>query len=318
MAIGEHLTEFCGLPAFDFPDAGEELSGLPAAESVAWRIGVESYDADEAWVDCFGRFLAAVDVKQVRALIVGCWNDVNETNSDAVIEALIAVKDQLPELRGLFLGDIVDAESEISRINQGLVTPLLEEFPALEEFGVRGGEELDFLELRHDRLRKLTAQTGGLHVEVVRGIAASDLPALTHLDLWLGTAEYGGNSEVADLAPILAGNRLPSLEHLALRNSEFQDAICAALASAPIVARLHTLDISMGVLTDDGAAALLDGQPLSHLKSLDMHHNYLSDGMRTRLREALELAGVQLNLDGGDATAGERDGTVERSVAVAE
>ncbi|MEU2258588.1 aminotransferase class I/II-fold pyridoxal phosphate-dependent enzyme [Nocardia xishanensis] len=45
----------------------------------------------------------------------------------------------------------------------------------------------------------------------------------------------------------LSGDRLPALKHLALRNSETQDDVCAALAAAPVVARLESLDISMGV-----------------------------------------------------------------------
>jgi hypothetical protein len=154
---------------------------------------------------------------------------------------------------------------------------------------------------------------------VLRGVAASDLPALTTLDLWLGTSEYGGDGEVADLAPILAGDRLPALRHLGLRNSEIQDDICTALAIAPVLARLHTLDLSMGVLTDRGATALLGGQPLTHLRRLDLHYNYLSAEIRDRLRETLEPAGVDLDLDSDDAEDDvEDDGSVWRFVSCGE
>lgn len=87
----------------------------------------------------------------------------------------------------------------------------------------------------------------------------------------------------------------------------------------PVVARLEDLDISMGVLTDDGATALLSGQPLTHLKKLDLHHNYLSSALRTRLLETLEPAGVQVDAGQGDAESDEEDdGTVWRFVAVGE
>lgn len=139
------------------------------------------------------------------------------------------------------------------------------------------------------------------------------------LDLWLGTSEYGGDADVSDLEPFFAGDRLPSLIRLGLRNSEIQDDVCRALASAPVVARLEDLDISMGVLTDDGATALLSGQPLTHLKKLDLHHNYLSSALRTRLLETLEPAGVQVDAGQGDAESDEEDdGTVWRFVAVGE
>ncbi|MFD7608939.1 STM4015 family protein [Streptomyces mirabilis] len=322
MTIGSHLEEFHGLPAFTFPDTDDtptDASSLPAPDSVAWRIAVDSYEAEEQWEEAFARFLKAVDTQQVRALIVGAWSDVYDTGPDEVIGALVAARDRLPTLRGLFLGDIVMEECEISWIVQGDVAPLLEAFPGLEEFAVRGGNQLAFPAVRHERLRKLTVESGGIPVAAVRGIADSDLPALVDLDLWLGTPEYGGDAEVADLEPFFAGSRLPRLTRLALHNSEIQDAICAALASAPVVARLEVLDVSMGVLTDDGATALLTGQPLTHLKKLDLHHNYLSAALRTRLLQTLEGAGVEVDVDVDDADAdADEDGTVWRFVAVGE
>lgn len=337
MSIGDHMKEFGGLPAFAFPEPekkkkdgkkkdgkkkGDEKAGkknLPAARSVAWRVGVSSWGSKETWEECFTRFLDAVDTTQVKALIVGQWTESYDNGPESVIEALIAAKDRFPALRSLFLADIVMEENEISWIKQCRITPLLETFAELEEFGVRGGQDLEFPATRHERLRKLTFESGGLPAEAVRGIGASDFPELTHLDLWLGTSEYGGDAAVEDLAPILTGTRLPKLTHLALRNSEIQDEIATALSAAPVVARLESLDVSMGVLSDDGAAALLTGQPLSHLKSLDMHYNYLTDAMRERVRAALEPAGVALSLDSDDAEQDdEEDGTVWRFVAVGE
>ncbi|MCX4580005.1 STM4015 family protein [Streptomyces sp. NBC_01571] len=322
MTIGSHLQEFHGLPAFTFPDAADKplrASALPSPESVAWRVAVDSYDSQESWPEAFARFLEAVDTTRVRALVVGAWSDAYDNAPTEVIEALVAARDRLPELRAIFLADIVMEECEISWIVQGDVSPVLEAYPNLEEFGVRGGNQLVFPAVRHERLRRLTVETGGMPAEAVRGVAGSDLPALVHLDLWLGTSEYGGDSEVSDLEPFFAGSRLPALTHLALRNSEIQDVICSSLASAPVVARLEALDVSMGVLTDDGATALLSGQPLTHLKSLDLHHNYLSAAVRSRLQETLEPHGVEVRADQDDADSDEEeDGTVWRFVAVGE
>ncbi|MEU7470105.1 STM4015 family protein [Streptomyces sp. NPDC044984] len=319
MIIGSHLEELYGLPAFAFPGPGEATGDLPEPDAVAWRIAADAYDAEEQWEEAFARFCAAVDTSRVRALIVGAWEEAYDDAPTPVIEALVAARDRLPGLRSLFFADIVCEECEISWINQTDVTPLLTGFPALEEFGVRGGQGLEFPALRHDSLRKLVVETGGLPVSVVRGVAASELPALEHLDLWLGTSWYGADSEAADLAPILSGARLPRLRHLALRNSEIQDEVAAAVASAPVVARLEVLDLSMGTLGDDGATALLGGQPLTHLKKLDLHHNYLSEPLRQRIRETLEPAGVELDLDKDDADWDkDGDGTVHRYVSVGE
>ncbi|MFC9951360.1 STM4015 family protein [Streptomyces prasinus] len=318
MSHAGHLKELHGLPVFHFPEASGTAADLPPPGTVAWRIATEVYDAEETWEEVFARFCAAVDTTEVRALVVGAWQDAYESSSSKVMEALLAARGRLPALRALFLGDMTSEEAEISWITQGDVSPLLAGFPALEEFGVRGSQGLRFPALRHDALRALALESGGLPADAVRGVGASELPALEHLDLWLGTSWYGADSEAADLAPILSGDRFPNLRHLALRNSEIQDEVAAAVASAPVVARLDVLDLSMGTLGDEGAVALLGGQPLTHLKKLDLHHNYLSDPVRQRLTETLVTAGVEIDLDPDDAEEYEDEGTVERYVSVGE
>ncbi|MFD0266257.1 STM4015 family protein [Streptomyces sp. NPDC127106] len=318
MSYPRHLTESYGLPVFTFPGPDGEDPTLPEADAVAWRIASDTYDAEESWTEAFARFTAAVDTTRVRAIVVGAWEDAYDDGPEEIIDALVAARHGLPALRALFLGDMESEECELSWITQGDVGPLLDNFPDLEEFGVRGGSGLVFQPVTHRRLRSLTVETGGMPARAVRNIAASDLPALEHLDLWLGTANYGAECELTDVEPIMAGDRLPSLRHLALRNSDIQDEIATAMASAPVVARLDTLDLSMGVLTDEGGAALLGGQPLTHLKKLDLHHNYLSAPLEQRFRDTLEGAGVALALDRGRAYEDEWDGRTMRFVAVGE
>ncbi|RDG36903.1 STM4015 family protein [Streptomyces corynorhini] len=317
MTINQYLRELHGLPVFGFPDPGGTAE-LPDPASVAWRLSVGSYDASESWEEAFARFTASVDTTGVRALIVGSWSEAYESGPEGIVSALVAARDRLPGLRALFIGDMTGEDCEISWITQGTLTPLLDAFPALEEFGARGGSALVFPAVRHERLRSLTVETGGLSGEVVRGVAASDFPALERLDLWLGVSEYGGDAQVADLAPILAGTRLPALRHLALRNSERQDEIAAALADAPVVAALETLDLSLGTLGDEGARALLDGRPLTHLKKLDLHHHYVGEEMRERLLSTLGAAGVEVDLSDVAQPEDWDDDEEHRYVAVAE
>ncbi|MFK0117591.1 STM4015 family protein [Streptomyces sp. NPDC090994] len=318
MVFSDTLNEQYHLPVVDFPGVGQE-AGLPAAEEVAWRISAGgSYD-EVKWPDAFARFCSTVDADRVRALVVGAWDSPTRYGPDEVIDALLAARDRLPALRALFLGDMDFMTSELSWIKQTDVTPLLTAFPELEEFGVRGSDGLEWHVARHDRLRRLTVESGGLPAAVVRGIAASELPALEHLDVWLGTSWYGADSEPADVAPILEGSRLPRLRHLALRDSEIQDAIAVAAASAPVVARLEVLDLSMGTLGDEGAAALLAGQPLTHLKKLDLHHHYIGEELQERIRRTLAVEGVDVDLS-EDRTEDDKneDGTVARFVAAGE
>ncbi|MEU8826930.1 STM4015 family protein [Streptomyces sp. NPDC048636] len=289
------LEELHGLPAFDFPP--DEQEALPAPDSVAWRICANPYDdADEAYGPLFQRFLDTVDVSRVRALITSAWGEYGD-DSSFVIAPLVAAKDRFTSLEALFIGDIEPEEQEISWIRQSDVTPLLHAFPRLVELGVRGGTELEFPPVTHERLRTLRFETGGLPGEVVRGVGGSTLPALEHLEMWLGVDEYGGDAGAADLAPLLTGGRFPALRHLGLQNSEIQDEIAAAVAAAPLVAQLTSLDLSMGVLTDTGGQALLEGQPLTHLSRLNLDHNFFSPSMAQRLRDALEPSGVTVELD---------------------
>ncbi|NED89773.1 leucine-rich repeat domain-containing protein, partial [Streptomyces sp. SID11233] len=91
------------------------------------------------------------------------------------------------------------------------------------------------------------------------------------------------------------------------------------VATAPVVARLDSLDLSLGVLSDRGAEALLAAAPrLTHLRSLDLHYNFLTDEVRERLRTALEPAGVALDLDEADAESWDDGDTTHRFVSVGE
>ncbi|MFB6903985.1 STM4015 family protein [Streptomyces bacillaris] len=315
----QHLHEFGGLPAVDFQHTGAGGS-RPAADAAAWRVSVEPYgddDRDRPWADEFADFLGAVDPAGVKALIIGQWGEAYEENSSVPIDLVIGTADRLTSLEAVFVGDLEAEQAEITWIEQSDVTALLTAFPALTEFGVRGGTDLVFPPVKHERLRSLTIQAGGLPAQVVRGVIDSELPALERLDLWLGVSAYGGDTEVADLAPLLSGTRFPRLHHLGLRNSEVQNEIAAAVASAPVVAQLRTLDLSNGTLGDEGAAALLEGQPLTHLEVLDLHHHFLTEAMEQRVHSSLEPHGVRVDLSERNEPWGNR-GVEGRYTAVSE
>ncbi|MHB9861627.1 STM4015 family protein [Streptomyces sp. YIM S03343] len=297
MSPVEHLKELHGLPAYDFPAPGAQQE-LPEAGAVAWRLAADPYGdrMEGEFGEVWDRFVGSVDLSAVRAIVVGQWDEPYDNDSGVVVQRLVDARDRLTSLRAVFIGDLEMEESEISWIEQSDVTPVLDAYPLLEEFGIRGGTDLRFPAVRHQHLRTLRIEAGGLPGEVVRGIAASELPALETLEIWLGVDGYGGDATVADLAPILTGGQFPALRHLGVRNSEIQDEIAAAVASAPVVAQLESLSLSLGTLTDTGAEALLGGQPLTHLKRLDLHHHFLSAAMTDRVRTAFESAGTDVDL----------------------
>ncbi|MFJ9113383.1 STM4015 family protein [Streptomyces sp. NPDC102283] len=312
----QHLHEFGGLPVADFQHTTDG-GARPAPDAVAWRVSVDPYDDDRPWEEEFADFLDQVDPSGVRALIIGQWGESYEETSSVPINLVIAAADRLTSLEAVFVGDLEAEQAEITWIQQSDVTVLLAAFPALTEFGVRGGSELVFPPTKHERLRALTLQAGGLPAEAVRGVLDSELPALERLDLWLGVSAYEGNTSLTDLAPLLSGTRFPRLNHLGVRNSEIQNEIASAVASAPVVAQLRVLDLSNGTLGDEGAAALLEGQPLTHLELLDLHHHFLTDAMAERVRSALEPHGVRVDLAEKREPWGDR-GAEGRYTAVSE
>ncbi|MER5839992.1 STM4015 family protein [Streptomyces prasinus] len=305
------MTQFYGLPVLEFPQdpSARDLPADPA--SVAWCMRCEQDSSEEHW----DRFTRTVPLEEVRALVFGApWYGMD---SLCATDELVEASSRLVNLEAVFLGDVEGEESELSWLEQSDVAPLLEAYPRLRELGVRGSKDLEFPVLRHEGLRTLRFETGGLPASVTRNVAASDLPSLECLELWLGDEYYGCDTTLEDLRPLLTGERLPSLRHLGLQNSQFQNEIAAAVAHAPVVPRLASLRLSMGVLGDEGAEALLNGQPLTHLRFLDLHHHYLSDAMMLRVWGALEPAGVRVDLT--EQEEAERyDGEESRYVAAAE
>jgi predicted DNA-binding WGR domain protein len=218
---------------------------------VAYRV------AGDGAIGPLEAFLADPAAPLVQALVVGfCFGYLGE-GSDEVVEAIVNARDRLPGLRALFLGDITDDEFQISWINQSDLTGLLNAFPRLEHFRARGGGSLALRKFEHAHLKSLAFEASNLPRKVVLAVGASSLPVLEHLELWLGTSDYGADTTVADLKGVLAGKGLPALRYLGLRNSEIADDVARSLAGSPVLERLRVLDLSLGTLTDRGAEALL-------------------------------------------------------------
>ncbi len=195
------------------------------------------------------------------------------------------ITQQFPKLRALFIGDLTAEDSEISWIQQSDITPILNALPDLEVLTVRGGEGLVVKPFTHQKLTSLTFQTGGLPKNVVGNVGQSTAPALEHLEFWFGVQDYGGDTEIADLEPLLHSKSFPSLKSLGLRNSVFTAEFMTMLASAPLVQRLQKLDLSQGVLTDEHVQLLVDSKSFGHLTALNLTENYLSEDMVQKLQK---------------------------------
>jgi hypothetical protein len=276
--FSEHLGTFGGKSVVDFQLGG----GFESPERNVPRLRVE-YDAEETAVDLLRDLLATGVADRLTGLVIGAWSgEMYDVAPTDIIAAMVAAADQLPSLAALFLGDVTYEENEISWIHQTDLSPLWEAFPRLEIFGARGSQGLSLGKLHHDRLTSFTIESGGLPRSVVQEVGKSQLPELEHLELYLGTSNYGGDATIDDLEPILAGQLFPKLKYLGLRDSEIADDVAKAVAKAPVLERIEVLDLSLGTLGDEGAKALLESPAVKQLKKLDLRHHYMSDKIMRR------------------------------------
>jgi hypothetical protein len=314
MTNEEHITHFDGKPVEDW----DQQSGIKDPTEVSYRLGLSFEEGDQGvrWTDLFAAFLDDPASMQITGFVIGNWIVLSsglDMNSAPIVEAMVSARDRLPNLRALFLGDIIQEESEISWIRQSDISPLFEAYPALETFCVRGADGLSLGKIKHERLNTLIIQSGGLGANVVRDIAGAQLPELEHLELWMGDENYGGNATVDDLAPILSGECFPRLKYLGLRNSQIADEIAAALVNAPVLEKIRILDLSLGVLTDKGAATLISNPAIGRLEMLDIHHHYCSKEMVEKLTK------LGIEIDVSDRQEPDKSGDeIYRYVAVSE
>jgi hypothetical protein len=213
--------------------------------------------------------------------------NISQWDSDDSYQACIdelAKHGPMNKLKDVFIGDFSQDENEISWVDIGDVSKLYAAAPNMEDLHVKGGG-INLGTLKHDNLKSLFLESGGLPGEAVKSLSAADLPKLEKLEVWFGADEYGSSGKPADLDGLLTGDGMPNLKHLGLQNSEFQNEIAQKLAGSKILAQLESVDLSMGTMDDTGAQALLDNKDaFKHLKSINLDENYLSPGMITKLQ----------------------------------
>jgi hypothetical protein len=286
-----HQSTFAGYPVVDW-NQDQEIFKNGTAIAVAVRTDWNDYDKPNAWMDRFNQVVNDPLAGQIPALVIGMWH--HDETVRHIVEALVANRAKFTNLKGLFIGDIVSEENEISWIQQDDLSPLWSAYPDLEHLAIRGGGGLKLGQIKLPKLKSLRIESGGLPGEVVRSVGDADLPELESLVLWLGTDGYGSTVKIADLEKFYECAGKPKLKYLGLCDSEIADAVAEFIATAPVLSRLEVLDLSLGVLTDEGALALLTSPHIRHLKKLDLHHHFCSEGMVDKLGE-LSKEGIQVD-----------------------
>lgn len=277
MVVSEHTERFFGLPIINFQQGDQVLS-----HQFVHRL-IQEYEAEQTQRELLDEYLRQAKHDQLRALVIGGWGDAaTGTPPDGYLEGLVEAR--LPRLGGLYVGDMTFEEAEISWINQSNYTALLAAYPALEALRIRGSTALTLPVLDHPMMRELAIETGGLPNSVVESITQSRLPALEHLELWLGDDGYGFDGDVETYQRLLEAIKPGRLKYLGLRNAQIADELATYIAKQPWLGKLNTLDLSMGTIGDAGAEALLASPHLKGLATLNLNHHYISAPLVAKLR----------------------------------
>jgi hypothetical protein len=239
----------------------------------------------------------------LEALEIGLLDVDGEAYFEEAVNILVR-HGKRPGLRRLHLGAFeYPDDTEISWSYHSNVERLGPLLPDLETFRITGGG-IDLGALKLPSLQTLVLETGGLPAQPVEHLANASFPNLETLEIWFGNDDYGAACSADHVAALLANTQgLPAVRTLGLKNAQIANDINGVLANAPLLAQLTSLDLSMGVMTDAGAEALLAAMPsLVHLQELDVSENFLSEAMEQRLAAAFpgELTTGSDKEDDGD------------------
>jgi uncharacterized protein (TIGR02996 family) len=282
---GKTLAEMLGKPEF------EQVTAIDAPYGLILSVAVKSPRYDWKGLAPNTALAAIVKSPAARLLIsisIGLIDYEYPVNLGKGIEA-ISKAGKLESLRSLFIGDFeYPDENEISWVAVGNVAKVLPVAPKLRELHLRGAE-ISLGALEHPTLESLLIETGGLPGSAVASVGKCKLPELRRMEVWLGTDEYGGSGKIGQLKPLFEGSGVPKLEHLGLKNSDFEDDIAIALSKSQLLARLRSVDLSMGTMHEPGAQAILANvDAFRHLAELDLDRNFIPDELAKQLKKALK------------------------------
>lgn len=177
------------------------------------------------------------------------------------------------------------------KIDMDEVCYLLEAYPNLEVLHLLGRDGLEFSHIKHNNLKTLVVETRRLRYQTLKQINSLDLPKLEYLELWLGEDYqrqrgieiYNETFNLNIIKSLLYSDYFPNLKYLGLCSCEWANDLVNFLKDTPILKRLRILNLSRGTLTDEGAEILLNCPAINQLHTLDVSMNLLSPEMIDKL-----------------------------------
>ncbi|MDQ3365468.1 MAG: WGR domain-containing protein [Myxococcota bacterium] len=317
--------------------------GLPAKDLavIGWRAGMWQsihLQNDKDWND--GTFDALALARplftsplcaSLAELRIGILRWEHNAKDVPAVLAEAGRQDWAADLETLFLGDIGD-NIDMSHHCVGDVGKVITKaFPRLTSLKIHSGDQswagkgetFGIGPLALPELTSLVIETCSLSKKRLKHVLEATLPKLTTLELWFGSEDQDATATFKDLRPLLDGVVHPKVVHLGLRNAEFTDDLARGLPASKIAARLVSLDLSMGTLSDDGAAALAERvKAFPKLKTLSIDDNFLSRATVRAVQAAFKGVTVvskrQKTADESDVDDDDEDGEPFRYVSVSE
>jgi uncharacterized protein (TIGR02996 family) len=288
--FAEHARYFCG--GLDLETDDGVVSNVDWEHGFIARARVHTTrDHEDAGLDLaktLRTILALPSTRFLQELEIGCASVHEEGGEQAIIDAFVAGGPR-PSLRTL--GFTTNGEEEmLSWTSTGLLSPIWPLVPELRKLVVNAGNlRLGVFEL--PQLRELEIETCGLDTQNVEDLLASSIAKLERLVLGFGSIERDACSPLAAATALLEEPMVPRLRELGLVNTEQTDELVSIVVRSPLFLQLHTLDLSEGTLTDDGAAALAKALPdATALRTLSVNECYLSNaGLALLERPGLEV-----------------------------
>lgn len=247
-------------------------------------------------LDKFKTFLKDPQVSNVEALICQGWHGFYSSNlikgCSRSIKMLIDVREQLSNIKALFIGDDQQREYMKSYLELGNITPILSAYPKLEILQLRGylsgrTENIDkFRITQHNNLKTLIIETACIEDTAIAQISEVCMPTLEYLELWFGrSSKYCVDKVIDSLLPLFSSELTPNLIYLGLRSCDWANEIAYYITESPIIEKLKILDLSMGSLTDEGASILLNCPGVNKLHTLNISNNCISSEMVEKISQ---------------------------------
>lgn len=288
---------------------------MAAEKTKTYTIGYEDYDSGEKSAEnLVADILADPEFPALTELVIGDWGGAWEDDCQAVLDGIVEHAEQFSHIQRLFVGDMDYEQCEVSWIMQGDYSKLWAALPDLKSLTIKGSTELRLGEVCHEGLEELTIICGGLGSDVIRSVQNAKLPNLKKLLLYIGIEDYGFDGNADTIKELLEKADFPNLSYLGITDSEIQDELVQVVLDSKFMGQIETLDLSLGTLTDQGGALLLEALPKwPNVKKLDVHYHYLSDEM------AKKLCSLPITVDVSEAEEPDvYDGTVYMNAMLTE